>query len=152
MPLDLSLISFHYQAPNFAFTNRTALKVFLIKEARKRKRSLDHISYIFCSDEYLLDLNRQHLYHDTLTDIITFELSPVGEPILSDVYISIDRVRENALIHKETFSREIHRVIFHGFLHLMGLKDKSAKEASAMRRAEEELLNKYFVPRGTTQH
>ena len=87
--------------------------------------------------------------HNTLTDIITFELSAPGDPVVSDIYISVERVKENALIFRTPFYRELHRVIFHGALHLCGYKDKTTQQTQVMRQMEEDALRKYFVPRGT---
>jgi len=121
----------------------------LLKLARLEKQKVKQINYIFCSDEYLLQLNQSYLQHDTLTDIITFPFNPPGEPLVSDIYISVERVRENAGLYKSSFNRELHRVIFHGLLHLSGYKDKTKEQALLMRNKEEIYLNKYFVPRGT---
>lgn len=94
-------------------------------------------------------MNKQYLNHDTLTDIITFELSPKETPLTSDIYISIDRIKENAKDFHTSFTNELHRVIFHGALHLSGYKDKTKEQAQLMRSKEEEYLKKYLVPRGT---
>lgn len=102
------------------------------------------LSYVFCTDEYLLTINRDFLQHDYYTDIITFELSEPGQPVMGEIYISIDRVRDNAKIHQESFQRELHRVIFHGALHLCGYRDKTKKEQEEMRRKENEYLKRYF--------
>lgn len=116
---------------------------------KKEGRKVEAINYIFCTDDYLLELNKTHLNHDTYTDIITFELSGPHQPILSDVYISVERVKENSKLFNATFKRELHRVIFHGALHLCGYKDKSKEQSHQMRSKEEQYLNKYFVPRDT---
>lgn len=142
-------IAFHYIDVAFAFRSRTELKRFVIALFKKEGRALDHINYIFCTDEYLLQLNQDYLKHDTYTDIITFELSPKGEPVLSDIFISIDRVKENASQLGFSFQRELHRVIFHGALHLCGYKDKTRSDSQTMRAMEDKYLAKYFVPRGT---
>lgn len=123
--------------------------MFLKRLCMKEGKQVDTINFIFCTDQYLLELNKKHLNHDTLTDIITFEYNPPGQALLSDIYISIERVRENALVFKTSFSRELHRVIFHGVLHLCGYKDKKPEESKLMRFKEEEYLQKWFVPRGT---
>lgn len=91
-----------------------------------------------------MEINRQYLKHDFYTDIITFELSEKGEPIEGEVYISIDRVKDNARKLNEPLRREIHRVVFHGVLHLCGYKDKSWTDSAKMRTNEEKLLIKYF--------
>lgn len=111
---------------------------------KREKQALEQLNYIFCTDEYLLTINRDFLQHDYYTDIISFELSEPGLPSLGEIYISIDRVRENAAIHNESFQRELHRVIFHGALHLCGYRDKTKKDALLMREKEDENLGLYF--------
>jgi len=137
-------IQFHYLNTAFAFKDRTPLKRFLLDLFRKEGRRVEHVNFIFCTDPYLADLNQTYLNHKTLTDIITFELSEKGKPVLSDIYISIDRVRENASQFQTTFRHELHRVIFHGALHLCGYKDKKEKEKKEMRRMEEKYLKAWF--------
>ncbi|HEX2609271.1 MAG TPA: rRNA maturation RNase YbeY [Flavisolibacter sp.] len=144
-----SKIEFHYLVDPFTFKHRQKVKAFINRLLKKNHKRVEHINYIFCSDDYLLELNKTHLKHNTLTDIITFELSPKGEDLLADIYISIDRIRENASIFQSSFTRELHRVIFHGALHLCGYKDKSKQDAIMMRSLEEKWLDIYFVPRGT---
>jgi rRNA maturation RNase YbeY len=100
-----------------------------------------NINYIFCSDDHLYDLNQQYLNHDTFTDIITFDHSEQAENLEADIYISIDRVSENAVSLKKNFADELHRVIIHGLLHLMGLKDKSEGEKQEMREKEDACLS-----------
>lgn len=103
-----------------------------------------NINYIFCTDEYLLGINKQFLQHDTLTDIITFDLSENDNIMDAEIYVSVERVSENAKKFGVTYVHELHRVIFHGALHLCGFKDKKVEEVKAMRAAEEECLNCYF--------
>jgi len=142
-------IHFYYQGVQFHFSERNKLKSYLQVLFKNEGMKLDTLNYIFCTDEYLLGLNQQYLDHDTLTDIITFYYQAPGEPILSDIYISIDRLRDNAATYQTSFSRELHRVIFHGALHLCGYKDKLPKDQAAMRQMEELHLRNYLVPRGT---
>ncbi|HEX2534685.1 MAG TPA: rRNA maturation RNase YbeY [Chitinophagaceae bacterium] len=142
-------IRFHYLFPSFTFPNRTKVKGFLYELCRKEGKAVDQLNYIFCDDHYLLEINRQYLQHDTYTDIITFPLSSKNAPLLSDIYISIPRVKENAKQFQTTFQKELHRVLFHGALHLCGYKDKSPADSKRMRAKEEEYLRRYFVPRGT---
>lgn len=101
------------------------------------------MQYVFCSDEYLLEINRQYLQHDFYTDIISFEL---GDSFVTEgeIYISVDRIRENAGILGKTIKEELHRVIFHGALHLCGYKDKLKKDQLEMRKKEDRYLQKYF--------
>lgn len=142
-------IQFHYLIKGFHLSNRTKLKRFVQKLIQLEGRKIEHINYIFCPDKYLLELNKKYLKHNTLTDIITFEFSSSGQPLLSDIYISIERVRENAKNFKSSFNQELHRVIFHGALHLAGYKDKSKNDIKQMRIREEDYLHKYFVSRET---
>ena len=111
---------------------------------RKERKELEAINFIFCSDEYLLGLNQAHLDHNTFTDIITFELSSKNQPLVADIYISVDRVRENARLFQVSFKEELHRVIFHGVLHLCGFKDKKPAEQKLMREMEGKWLGEYF--------
>jgi rRNA maturation RNase YbeY len=144
-----SSIQFHYLTDPFPFTHREQLKKFIKQLFKREGFSIGTINYIFCTDEYLLEINQQFLKHNTYTDIVTFPLSEKGEPISSDIFISAERVKENANTFKTSFKRELHRVIFHGALHLCGYKDKTKEQAQQMRDMEEFYLNKYFVPRGT---
>lgn len=151
MAKEISNIQFHYLCAPFYFTNRTKLKFYLKLLAKRQKQTVNAINYVFCDDAYLLQINQDYLKHDTYTDIITFQLSQKGEPLLSDIYISVERVKENARALNTTFYDELHRVIFHGLLHLCGYKDKTRQDAILMRQAEEAALQEYFVPRGTHQ-
>lgn len=118
----------------------TFLKSFIGTIFSKEKKKLASITYVFCSDEYLLQMNRDFLNHDFYTDIITFGLSETGYPIEAEVYISLDRVRENAGTHGVTYKQEALRVIFHGALHLCGYADKKKSEITIMREKEEQYL------------
>ncbi|ULQ51684.1 rRNA maturation RNase YbeY [Flavihumibacter fluvii] len=138
-------ITFHYLVKDFPFTNRSGCKAFLQALFRKEKKKLAQLNFIFCTDEYLLNINKTHLKHDYYTDIITFELSDPGAPVVGEIYISIDRVRDNAKSLGEPFKRELHRVIFHGALHLCDYGDKSPKEEVLMRKMEDNYLALYFA-------
>ena len=137
-------IRFFFPYKSIALSNRTQLKVFLEKVFRQEKLQLESLHYIFCSDDYLLQINKDFLNHHYYTDIITFELSSQKGLVLGEVYISIDRVKENAQQLKTSFKNELHRVIFHGALHLCGYKDKLKEEIITMRKAEGRLLDLYF--------
>ena len=97
------------------------------------------IQYIFCDDTFLAEMNQQYLKHDTLTDIITFNYNS-GHYISGDIFISIDRIKENAATYKTTIEDELHRVMIHGILHLCGLNDKTAKDKKLMQEKENEAL------------
>lgn len=136
-------IYFHYLIDPFYFPNREVVKTFLLTIFRKHSKNIETINYIFCTDEYLLELNKKHLNHDFYTDIITFELNEQGLPLLADVYISIERARENAKQFKVSLQNEILRLLIHGTLHLCGYRDKKQKEIDEMRTQENLYLNKY---------
>lgn len=137
-------IQFFFQQPVSALTNRRALKRFLSGIFRKEKTALSAVTYIFCSDDELLKINRQFLKHDYFTDIITFNLAEKKEPVQGEIYISIDRVKDNAKKENTTIKEELHRVIFHGILHLCGYRDKTMDELKKMRKAENKYLSLYF--------
>ena len=102
---------------------------------------IDSANYIFCSDDYLLEVNREYLNHDYYTDIITFDNSDEEGIIESDIFISIDRIKDNAQKHEVSFENELLRVMAHGLLHLCGFKDKTEEEATEMRNAENKALS-----------
>ncbi len=116
-----SRVRFHFPLTAFSFTERRRLKLFIVALFRKEGQSLTTIDYVFCSDKALLDINKTHLKHDYYTDIITFNMAFTEEPVEGEIYISIDRVRDNAQDFDQSFRRELHRVIFHGALHLCWL-------------------------------
>lgn len=104
--------------------------------------SLGEITYVFCDDDYLHKINVDFLNHDTLTDIISFDYS-LGKQVNGEIYISIERVKENAEVFNEPFERELKRVIIHGILHFLGYKDKTPKEEAQMRSKEDEAIAKF---------
>ncbi|MDR2867970.1 MAG: rRNA maturation RNase YbeY [Bacteroidales bacterium] len=105
------------------------------------------ITYVFCDDEYLSEVNMKYLNHDTLTDIITFD-NRVGERLNGEIYISIDRVKENAQSFEVAFEEELIRVVAHGILHLCGYKDKTEEEAAIMRQEEEKAIRRFLIKTG----
>ena len=137
-------VYFHFLVTPFFFPNRKALQRFIYGALKRAGREVETINYIFCDDAYLIELNKTYLNHNTYTDIISFELSPKGAPLVSDIFISVERVKENAQTFQTSFIKELHRVVFHGALHLAGLKDKKPKEIKEMRKREKELLDMWF--------
>ena len=115
----------------------------LIRVQRPEVKTID-LTYIFCHDDYLLEINQQFLQHNTLTDIITFDMSEEDRALQGEIYISTDRVQENAAKFKTGYNEELHRVIFHGALHLCGFKDKKPADKQRMRAEEDRCLNEYF--------
>ena len=141
----MQLVHFFNADKKLTLTNRNKLKVFLITLLqREGTRELKNLSYVFCCDNYLLNINRKFLHHDFYTDIITFDLSSDIKTLTGEIYISIDRVRENAKSLGTSFHEELHRVIFHGALHLCGFKDKTKLQKLLMRKKEEQYLEVYF--------
>jgi probable rRNA maturation factor len=136
-------IYFHYLVDTFYFPQRTRVKSFIASVLKKHKRKIDSINFIFCTDAYLLEVNKKYLKHNFLTDIITFEMSGKGEPLLADIFISIERVKENASNYEIPFKTELQRVMFHGILHLLGYKDKTSNESELMRQMENRLLDSF---------
>jgi probable rRNA maturation factor len=137
-----SKVYFFFEKKGFRLDNRQELKLFIKALFKKEKKKLASINYIFCSDNRVLKINRAYLKHDYLTDIITFDLSERAETS-AEVYISIDRVKENSHNNKVSFKNELHRVIFHGALHLCGYKDKKKEDTALMRKKEDQYLSLY---------
>lgn len=133
-------VHFNYADRKLKYANKTALKQFVETVFKKEKKPLSSIRYIFCSDDFLLDINRNSLNHDYYTDIITFDLSEPNQPTESEVYVSLDRVKENAKTNEVSFENELCRVLFHGALHLCGYKDKKKIDVLIMRKKEDYYL------------
>ncbi|WP_223709422.1 rRNA maturation RNase YbeY [Niabella beijingensis] len=139
----ISQVTFSFQKAA-TLKERKRLKQFISLIFKENKQELDMLQYIFCGDDEILRVNRQYLEHDYYTDIITFDLrEKLAEPMMADIFISVDTVRSNARLLNEPFFRELHRVIFHGALHLCGFNDKTAEEQQVMRRKEDEYLIRY---------
>ena len=139
-------VQFFFLQPVSVLKQRNKLKSFLQKTAQKEGRPISSLNIIFCSDVFLLNINKQFLNHDFYTDIITFDLSESKKgPVTAELYISYDRVKDNARQMKTVTTKELHRVVFHGLLHLLGYKDKSTKDKMLMRKMEDKLLAKYFL-------
>jgi probable rRNA maturation factor len=127
-----------------ALKDRNRLKLFIEKLFILENKKLGYLSYIFCSDEHLLGINKDFLKHDFYTDVITFDLSSSKEEVEGEVYLSVDRVKDNGKQLNISFTNELHRVIFHGALHLCGYKDKKKADSVVMRTMEEKYLQLYF--------
>ena len=123
----------------FRLKEKERLTIWLERLMAMHHKFPGNLTYIFCSDTYLLEMNKQYLAHDTYTDIITFNYNE-GHYISGDIFISVDRVKENAKSFKTTFEDELHRVMAHGVLHLLGFNDKTKKDEAEMRKMEEMAL------------
>lgn len=139
------MINFNIELEGFRLTERNRKKELLKSIVKEHGFKPGELNYIFVSDEELLKINIEYLNHHTYTDIITFDNSESDKQIEGDIFISIDRVRENAAKFRTSFERELIRVMAHGVLHLAGYKDKKPEEAQAMRDAEERALKAYFT-------
>ena len=137
-------VQFYFLDRTPTLKDRTRLKFFIDKLFTSEKKKLANISYIFCSDEHLLTINREFLKHDFYTDVITFDLSSSRNEIEGDVYLSVDRIKDNAKQLGVSIKEELHRVIFHSALHLCGYKDKNKVHQQQMRLAENKWLKLYF--------
>ena len=140
----ISRVAFFNEDVSFVLKQKNLVKNWVKQCIESEGKRLAELNYIFCSDDYLLSINQQYLNHNTLTDIITFDNSEEFGLISGDIFISVDRVKENADLYHTTIIKEIHRVIIHGALHLLGYKDKSAKDKSIMTQKEDEYLLKRF--------
>ncbi len=137
------MISFNYEI-DFEIQEETIYTDWISNVIISENKSEGEINYIFCDDDYLVEINQQYLNHDTLTDIISFDYS-LGNEIHGDIYISIERVRENAEEFKVPFEEELKRVMIHGVLHYCGYKDKSESDELLMRSKEDEKIKLFHV-------
>ena len=134
-----SKISFQ-SVGTFSLKTESAVTKCVKALVKQELREIGDITFVFCNDNYLHKINLEFLDHDTYTDIITFDYS-VGNGVISEIYISVDRVSENAKKYSQTFENKIHRVMIHGVLHLCGYKDKLAEDKQIMRDKENHYLS-----------
>jgi rRNA maturation RNase YbeY len=135
-------ISFFEEDIQYNLKDKIKVKQWIKDTIAAEGYKLDELTYIFCSDAYLLQINQQYLNHDTYTDIITFDNSSEDKIITGDIFISIERIRENAAKFNQSVTDELHRVIIHGALHLLGYKDKTAIDSKNMTQMEDKYLDK----------
>lgn len=136
----LIMIHYHHEKTPFNLSSRLAIRKWIYATIKEEGKEPGDINYIFCSDDYLLELNKSALDHDYFTDIITFDYCEENS-ISGDLFISVDRVGDNASNLKNPFLDELHRVMIHGVLHLCGYKDKTKKDEQIMRKKEDYYLN-----------
>ena len=139
-----STIFFNNADKSTSLRSRTELKTFINKQCLKEGVHIETLQYVFCSDKFLLDINKRYLNHNFYTDIISFDLSDKKGQLIGDVYISIERVKENAKTEGNLYTNELLRVIFHGALHFCGYKDKKPTDAKLMRSMEDKWLKAYL--------
>lgn len=151
----MALIHFHEEDVEFKVPNEDSIAKWIENIVVWHDKNLKELNFIFCSDEYLIEINKQFLNHHFYTDIITFDNSDQSIDIEGDIFISIERVRENAQKLNNPFIEELHRVLIHGVLHLLGHHDSSPEEKALMRKTEDHYLTlRNFdtdVPRGTLE-
>lgn len=141
-------IQFFNEEIDFKLSHKSAVRKWITHIISVEGQSIDELNIIFCSDDYLLNINQQYLDHDYFTDIITFDnREETGHPISSDIFISIDRVRDNANNLSLPFTSELHRVIIHGVLHLLGQGDKTKDQKAEMSKREEASLSLLSIPK-----
>jgi rRNA maturation RNase YbeY len=139
-----STIFFNNADKSTSLRSRTVLKTFIDKQCLKEGIHIETLQYVFCSDAFVLDINNRYLNHNYYTDIISFDLSEQKGRLIGDVYISIDRVKENAKTEGHPYMHELLRVIFHGALHFCGYKDKKPADQKIMRSMEDKWLKAYL--------
>ena len=134
----MNKIDFHFQSRVFTIPNKRKLKEHIkyIFNTEEKEKELEHLNIIFCSDKFLLKMNRRYLHHDFYTDVIAFDLSENSQDIIGEIYISVDRVNENARSLSLPFINELHRIIYHGILHLCGYTDADQKGKILMGKKE----------------
>ena len=143
----MAKVIFNYADRIPFFKNKRAIKNFVEQIFENERKKIKKINYVFCSDLYLLEINKKFLRHNYYTDVITFDLSEEKKEIIGEIYISVDRVLDNATHFKCSFPYELNRVIFHGALHLCGYDDKTAKKLKIMRDREDYYLHLFHVKR-----
>jgi len=137
-------VHFYFEEVYFTLKGRKKLKSFINSLIVREKRNLNNLNYIFCNDRTLLEINRKYLSHNFYTDVVSFDLSSSRKEILADIYISIDRIKENSKSLKLSIKEELHRVMFHGLLHLCGYNDKTEIQKKLIRKKEDFYLNLYL--------
>ncbi len=136
-------VRFHYADQKLNLFEKKRLRLFIQEIFKKEKIRIEKINYVFCSDAFLLKINQDFLKHDFYTDTITFSLAAADQPVLGEIYISLERVKENAVKFGVPFKEEAKRVIFHSALHLCGYGDKKKSEKLLIRRKEDDYLRLY---------
>lgn len=135
--------NFFSENKNFKISNKKEIRALLKKICKKENKKISFINCVFCSDNRLLEINKKYLNHSSLTDVVTFNFTTNNKTIEGDIYISIDRVKENAKKYKQIFKTELLRIIIHGLLHLIGYLDKTKEEKNTMTLKENKYLSLY---------
>lgn len=144
------LVNFFYEDSAVFSLEKKEVRIWLKKFVRKEEKKLGCLNFIFCSDRHLLEINKKYLNHSTLTDVITFDFSESKKTIEGDVYISVDRVKENTKKYSVSFKKELLRIMIHGVLHLIGYKDKREKDKKTMFLKEQSFLRMFSSNKSST--
>ena len=139
------VINFFTEEISYVLKNKRKIRAWIAASISTEGYALDELNFIFCGDEYLLRINQQYLKHDTYTDVITFDNSEAPNTVSGDIFISIDRIRENAGLYGHVLQAELCRVMIHGTLHLLGYKDKSKSDKKRMTEKENEHLAQLYI-------
>lgn len=137
----MSKINFFCETIDYTLRHKRAIRSWIQETIVREGKELDELNIVFCSDDYLLEMNQQYLKHDYYTDIITFDHSESDQNITGELFISLDRIRENASTQGNPFTNELHRVMIHGVLHLIGYGDKEEEAIRTMREKEDACLS-----------
>ena len=144
--------NFFSENKNFKISNKKEIRTLLKEICKKENKKISFINCVFCSDNRLLEINKKYLNNTSLTDVVTFDFTTNKKTIEGDVYISIDRVKENAKKYKQLFKIELLRIIIHGLLHLIGFSDKTKEEKNTMTLKENEYLSLYSKLKFHVEH
>ena len=139
------VINFFTEEISFVLKNKRKIRAWIAATISAEGYALDELNFIFCGDEYLLGINQQYLKHDTYTDVITFDNAEAPNTVSGDIFISIDRIRENAALYGHALQAELCRVMIHGTLHLLGYKDTSKSDKKRMTEKENEHLAQRYI-------
>lgn len=140
MPQRIPSINFFSEGVHFTLKNKTSIRNWLLYTAKSEKKTIESINFIFCSDKFLLKLNKTYLEHNYYSDVLTFDYDENGKVLIGEIYISIDRVKENAKLYSKSFYSELHRVMIHGMLHLAGYEDNTSKTRKLLTSKEDKYL------------
>ena len=134
-------IHFHFEDISFQLSHKKALRTWLFECAKAENQNINQLNYIFCSDNYLLEINKKYLQHDFFTDVISFDYAEDDDNITGDIFISYERIKENAGDFSIPLKDELHRVVIHGLLHLLGYSDKTTVQKATMKGKEDFYLS-----------
>lgn len=146
------MVNFFYEDDFNLSLNKKEVRFWIKNVVKKENKKLSYLNFVFCTDSYLLELNQKYLKHNSLTDVIAFDFSESKKTIEGDVYISVDRVKENAKKYSPSFKKELLRVLLHGVLHLIGYKDKTKEQKKIMASKENVFVSVFNSKKFHVEH